>query len=302
MGNRLIGLCYAILFLTALTTACSVSSNTPVSHTNDNTEVATLTDIPPTSTSSDPVASDTPTATAVVEDVPGCAIGLGLRRETVDILLAYKDYPGFVMSANMLLADTYYPQLSGWIRTLGAPSLEELENKARRAEEENVDYEALSYGLETSITTPQDEWENLISSTGQAREIADSFEKLLVMGPGFRLMSQNEDSYPGMAEQTQIWMIQTQRLQINPPGDDYRREVERIINLIKQGNPKTQIWAQITFLPDRSPDAEEWLAYRDSIRDLVDGTFIGVYTWDSEDPEVLKENINLIFEEACKQT
>jgi hypothetical protein len=228
-----------------------------------------------------------------------CRIGLGLRRETVEVLLAFRDSPGLVMSGNLQLAAEHYPELEGWLRTLGAPSLEELENKAAHALEIGLEYEGLSYGLETSETTPEAEWRNLVGSTEQARGLADTFGKLLVMGPGFRLMSQNEDSYPGMAGHAQVWVIQTQRLQINPPGEAYRQEVERVVGLIREGNPDIQIWAQITFLPDRQPDAEEWLAYRQSILDLVDGTYIGVYIWDTQDPELILETIGLIFETAC---
>jgi hypothetical protein len=306
METRQIRVYLTYLALIAITAACSVSSSPPISPTNtlanDGAATVTPTVLLPSPTEENIVASNTPQITSTTTSLESCSLGLGLRRETAEILRNFRDYPGFVMSANLQLAVTYFPELDGWIRSLGAPSLEELEIKAARALDENLEFEGLSYGLETSVTTPEDEWTNLISSTEQARNIADSFAKLLVMGPGFRLMSKNEDSYPGMAAQSHIWMIQTQRLQVNPPGDVYRQEVERIINLVREGNPTAQIWAQITFLPDRPPDAAEWLAYRQAIQDLVDGTFIGVYTWDSEDPEVLKETINLIFEEACMQT
>jgi hypothetical protein len=72
------------------------------------------------------------------------------------------------------------------------------------------------------------------------------------------------------------------------------------VNLIREGNPDILVWAQINFLPDRQPDAEEWLAYRESILDLVDGTFIGIYTWGTEDPDVLIQEIDTIFARACQ--
>ena len=119
------------------------------------------------------------------------------------------------------------------------------------------------------------------------------------MGPGLRLMSQNEDKYAPMAALTDIWVFQTQRLQKNPPGPAYRQEVERVVNQIRDGNPDIEIWAQITLPPDREPDAEEWLAYRQSIADLVDGTYIGVYTWGSEDTDKLVATIETIFDDVC---
>lgn len=285
----------------AAATACQAISAVP-------TEVPapTITEVFTVTAGSAPTENEVPSSPTAASgtqepDVPeSCAIGLGLRQETAAILLAQRDHPGFVMSANMQLAVEYYPELSGWIRTLGAPSLAELETKASRAQDLGLEYEALSYGLETSVTTPEAEWRNLVAATQQARDLADVFGKQLVMGPGLRLMSENEGSYAEMASASSIWMIQTQRLQINPPGELYRQEVERIVSLLRSGNPEIEVWAQINFLPGEEPDPEEWLAYRESILDLVDGTFIGIYIWDSEDPEVLLGAITHIFETACK--
>lgn len=228
-----------------------------------------------------------------------CHMGLGLRQQTVPLVIAYQDHPGFVMTGSSGMAEEYFHPLKGWIRTLGAPSLEALEQKAMRAEENNIPYEALSYGLETSQSTPDEEWQDLIGSTRAARAIADKYDKLLVMGPGFRLMSQNEDKYPLMADLADIWVLQTQRLQVNPPGQDYRDEVERVVDLIRSGNPDISIWAQITLPPDREPDSSEWLAYRESIVDLVNGTYIGIYTWDSVDNDQLVMTAEEIFAQVC---
>jgi hypothetical protein len=198
------------------------------------------------------------------------------------------------------MAETYFPQLEGRIRALGAPSLEGLRQRAEEAERRGVRYEALSYGLETSRTTPEEEWQDLIGSTEKARAIADEYGKLLVMGPGFRLMSENWDKYPEMAALADLWVLQTQRLQVNPPGSEYRQDVQRVVDQIRAGNPNISIWAQITLPPDREPDAEEWLAYHSSIADLVEGTYVGVYTWGSEDPALLVKTIEAIFAAFCK--
>jgi hypothetical protein len=227
-------------------------------------------------------------------------LGTGLRRETAPILMAYKDHPGLVMSASAGLSEIYFPELEGWVRLLGAPSLDTLQQKAERAMETGLPYEALSYGLETSRSTPDEEWRDLVGSTQRARDISDNYGKLLAMGPGFRLMSRNEDKYPAMAALSDVWVLQTQQLQKNPPGPAYRQEVEGIVDLIRSGNPDVSIWAQITLPPDREPDAEEWLAYRELIVDLVDGTYLGVYTWDSVDPDQLVATIDTIFAAACE--
>jgi hypothetical protein len=234
----------------------------------------------------------------VVEN--GCALGVGLRQETVAVVLAHQDDLRLVMSASSSLASLHFPELEGVTRLLGAPSLEVLEQKAERALAEGVRYEALAYGLETSPTTPDAEWGDLMGSTEAAHAIADRYGKSLVVGPGFRLMSRHEDAYPAMAASSDLWMLQTQQLQKGPPGEDYREEVARITRLIRSGNPDIGVWAQITFPPDRKPDPEEWLAYRASIADLVDGTYIGIYTWDTLDPKELVAAIEAILATVCK--
>jgi hypothetical protein len=228
-----------------------------------------------------------------------CLLGTGLRRDVAPIVVSYGYSGGLVQASSVGIAEAYFPKLGGWIRALGAPSLEELRQKAEEAERRGVGYEALSYGLETSRTTPEEEWQDLIGSTEEARAIADEFGKLLVMGPGFRLMSQNWHQYPAMAALADIWVLQTQRLQVNPPGSEYRQEVQRIVNQIRTGNPDISIWAQITLPPDREPSADEWLAYQSYIADLVEGTYLGVYTWSSEDPDLLVATIESIFAAFC---
>jgi hypothetical protein len=229
----------------------------------------------------------------------GKPIGIGLRQQTTDIVLTYKNCTGLTMASSFAIANTYFPQLGGWFRVLGAPSLGALQTKAERARVTGLSYEALGYGLETSRSTPEQEWRNLIPSTQAARILADEYNKLLVMGPGFKLMSSNEDKYAPMASWTDVWMLQTQQLQKEPPAPSYREEVRRIVDLIRTDHPDIKIWAQITLPPDREPDATQWLEYRQLIEDLVDGTYIGVYTWDRVDNDMLKATIEAIFETVC---
>jgi hypothetical protein len=236
---------------------------------------------------------------ATAQPSSGNPIGIGLRQQTTDILLTYKNCTGLTMASSFELADIYFPQLGGWFRVLGAPSLETLQTKAERARINGLPYEALGYGLETSQSTPEQEWRNLIPSTQAAKNLVDGYDKLLVMGPGFRLMSRNEDKYAPMASWTDVWMLQTQQLQKEPPGPTYREQVRQIVDLIRTGRPDIKIWAQITLPPDREPDAAQWLEYRQLIVDLVDGTYIGVYTWDQVDNGTLKATIETIFETVC---
>jgi hypothetical protein len=108
-------------------------------------------------------------------------------------------------------------------------------------------------------------------------------------------MSQNRDLYPAMAALADVWVLQTQRLQVARPGAAYREAVKQEIDEIRAGNANIEIWAQITLPPDREPSADEWLAYRQSISDLVDGTYLGVYTWRTADPERLVATIERIL-------
>jgi hypothetical protein len=219
---------------------------------------------------------------------------MGLRTQTVPSVIQYADHPWLVMCASVDLAEEVYPGLESRFRILAAPSLETLRQKAEEARTRGIPYEALGYGLETSRSTPQEEWQDLVGSTEKARAIADEYGKLLVMGPGLRLMSRNRDQYPAMAALADVWVLQTQRLQLQPPGAAYREAVQPEIALIRAGNPNIEIWAQITLPPDREPNADEWLAYRQSIVDLVDGTYLGVYTWRSVDAERLVATIERI--------
>jgi hypothetical protein len=230
----------------------------------------------------------------------GCSIGTGLKDQTFNILSMYKKYGGLIITSSSEVAETYFPELGGLIRSLGGPSLEALQTKAERARNNALPYEVLAYGLETGKSTPDEEWNNLIESTSKAADIANEYNKLLAMGPGFRLMSENEDKYAPMAAMADIWILQTQQLQRYPPGPSYRDEVQRIVNLIHSGNPNIQIWGQITFPPDQNPDIEEWLAYHQLISgQVVDGTYIGVFTWDTVPHDILIAAIESIFTTVC---
>ncbi|MCX7013860.1 MAG: hypothetical protein NTW86_15135 [Candidatus Sumerlaeota bacterium] len=226
-----------------------------------------------------------------------CPLGTGLREETASIILKYKEHPGMVMAPSAELAAKVFPQIPGWLRVLGAPSLPKLKESGQLGREMAIPYESLTYGLETGKSTPEEEWHDMIGSTRKAKDICDQFGKQLMMGPGGRLMSQNEDKYVPMTALSEFWVFQTQRYQIDPPGEQYRKNVEATVKKIKEGNPKIIIWAQITFPPFKEPNAEEWLAYRRCITDVVDGAYVGAYTWDQYG-EQLPKAIETIFQEV----
>lgn len=282
--------------ITMILTACSLNASQELIGSPTNAPTLVL-DTPTSAPNTPAVAS--PTTMDIANGGPECNIGLGLRAETIDVVLRYKDQIGMVMTASSALAEQYFDQLEGTIRLIGAPSLAEMQQKAQRAASNQVPYEALAYGLETGKSTPDEEWQDLVGSTEKARLLVEEFDKQLVMGPGFKLLSDNEDQYSPMGALADVWMLQTQQLQKGPPDSEYRREVERIVALVRAENPDIAVWAQITLPPDRAPDADEWLAYRMEIADLVDGTYIGVYTWDAVDQEALTAVISRIIETAC---
>jgi hypothetical protein len=75
--------------------------------------------------------------------------------------------------------------------------------------------------------------------------------------------------------------------------------VQRVIDLIQAGNPEIVIWAQIVVPPGRKPSPDTWLAYHNQIADLVDGTYVGIYTWSLADEQPLIETLQAIFTSVC---
>ncbi len=224
-----------------------------------------------------------------------CPLGVGLRRDTIELHLAYPPAGRFVMVGSVGPAWDYFPQLEGALRVLVAPSLEQLRQLAGRADQVGVDYDALGYGLERGRHTTAEEQADPLGATEQAAELADQYDKLLVLGPGFQLMQDHWSDYAGMAALVDVWIFQTQRLQVSPPGPEYRQAVEEVVSELRAGNPEIEIWAQISVTPGRAAiSVEEYLAYRESIVDLVDG----VYVMDVNDPN-RPRTLEAIFAAVC---
>lgn len=218
-----------------------------------------------------------------------------MRRDTTELQLAYRLPGRLYMTGSAGMGGEYFGQLEVGLRVLVGASLTRLQELSERAEEEGVPYEALAYSLEAGRNTPIEEQRDLVGATRQAAQVAHEHGKLLIMGPGFKLMEANWADYPSMAAYADVWVIQSQRLQVDPPGPGYRREIERTINQIRAGNPTVSIWVQISVTPGaRILSAEEVLAYRESIADLVDG----VYIYDSRDPS-RPETLQAIFAAVC---
>jgi hypothetical protein len=133
--------------------------------------------------------------------------------------------------------------------------------------------------------TPREELDDYLGSVKKARELVKDYGSPLVMGPGLIEMAKREHLYAKMAEFCDIWMIQTQRLQIDwdsgqpVPAERYRKEVKRVVELLKKGNPRIQVFVQIIPLqatPERKKAfaAERLVSYLRAVEDLVDGAKI----------------------------
>jgi hypothetical protein len=234
-------------------------------------------------------------APTVAYSSASCPVGAGLRKDTLDLQLAYQGPERFYLCWSSSLAEAYFDQLEGGFSVLVGPSLARLKELAEQAEQAGLPYEALGYNLEARRNTPITEQTNLVSATQQAADLAHKHGKMLVMLPGFKLMSANWSDYPRMAAYADVWLIQSQRLQVHPPGLAYRQEVERVIKQIQTGNPDVSIWVQISVTPGKQVlSAEEVLAYRQAIADLADGVFI----YDAQDPN-RPETLEAIFVAVC---
>jgi len=158
------------------------------------------------------------------------------------------------------------------------PGVRETINTLRRAgvAPERV---IIAYNPERQPGTPTQEMDDLVGSARRAREIARAYGALLLVGPGLREMEQREDLYPELAKHCDIWLIQSQRLQLDPitrrpiEPADYRAKVKRIVDRLCAGNPDIRIFVQVVTTSERGRSemtAEQVVAYLRAVEDLVD--------------------------------
>jgi hypothetical protein len=139
--------------------------------------------------------------------------------------------------------------------------------------------------------TPREELDDYLGSVKKARELVKDYGAPLIMGPGLIEMAKREHLYSEMAKHCDIWMIQSQRLQLDPETQEpssnerYREEIERIVRLLRQDNPEIQVFVQIIPLkatPERRAafTAERLASYLLAVENLVDAAKI--YGGDTE--------------------
>ena len=140
----------------------------------------------------------------------------------------------------------------------------------------------IGYNPERAPGTTPEEMDNLLESVIAAKEMADGFGCPLLVGPGLREMQQREELYPQLAKHCDIWLIQSQSLQMHitrelKTPEEYRAGVERIVEMLREGNPEIQVFVQI--VAGGKPDgdlftAEELVERIRAIEDLVDAVRI----------------------------
>lgn len=141
----------------------------------------------------------------------------------------------------------------------------------------------LAYNPERRPDRPAQEMDNLVASARRAMEMAQDYGAPLLIGPGLKEMEQREHLYPELAKCCDIWMIQSQRLQLDErtrkPVETavYRERVKRIADRLREGNPRIQIFVQIVTTAERGTailTAEQVAAFARSIEDIADAVRI----------------------------
>jgi hypothetical protein len=141
----------------------------------------------------------------------------------------------------------------------------------------------IAYNPEGQPGTPKEEFRDLVASTRKAKQMAQTYGAPLLVGPGLRDMEGRKHLYPELAKACDMWMIQSQRLQLDETTrkpvavDVYRRKVKEIVDRLREGNPKIRIFVQLVTTSERGATvlkAEQVVAFARSIEDLVDAVRI----------------------------
>jgi hypothetical protein len=141
----------------------------------------------------------------------------------------------------------------------------------------------IGYNPERQPGTPSGEMDELVESVRRAQVMARAYGAPLLVGPGLRDLQRREHLYPELAKHCDIWLIQSQRLQMDPATRhvftpaEYRAKVEAIVQSLREGNPEIQVFVQVLASGRRDEvlfTAEQVVAYARAIEDLVDAVRI----------------------------
>ncbi len=141
----------------------------------------------------------------------------------------------------------------------------------------------IAYNPERSPGTPSFELDDLVGSARAAKAMSDAYGAPLLVGPGLREMMTRESLYPELAKICDIWLIQSQRLQLDADTRkpvapaEYRTRVKRIVDILRQANPNIRIFVQVVTTAERGTTdltAGQVVAFALAIEDLVDAVRI----------------------------
>lgn len=244
--------------------------------------------------------------------------------------LALDGYTGLAGTPTYSMGAEHFDNLHNWDKVFICNSHDCLNERAQRAAQESLAYDYLAYDPERQEGVPDEEKYNLPWATQTARQIADEWGKPLIISYSTRQLHQEaeERGYDWndpsavvamLAPYGDVWLIQAAdeywRLEDNtirpilsqrvyPPGDEFRAEVQRWVGWIKSANPNIKIWIQLGLqrigVPgENEPSADLFLAYRDSIADLVDGIYITPIYGSIEQLPIANQEMVEVFHRAC---
>lgn len=232
-------------------------------------------------------------------------IGFGLNREIGDLVLTMRGKNDFVdtMVRGSGLNEMKRLTARGVKVSSVFLSLTQMRETISTLKKSGIKCAYLAYNPEQNQRIPRAELDDFVGSVKRAKELATAYGAPLVVGPGMRFMTSREGDYAKAAPYADVWLIQSQRFQIDrdtskhATPEEYRKNVQRIVNLIHQGNPQTKIWVQIIICPGARPGndfpAEEIVSLAQAIEDIVDA--VRIYTAGAaKGTETLKEVLQLL--------
>jgi len=188
-------------------------------------------------------------------------IGFGLGRETGELALNMAGENDFVdtMARGAGLREMNRLTARGVKVPCVFLSLDQMRETITTLQENKIKCAYLAYNLEQYQRAPRAELDDFVGSVKQAKELAAAYGAPLVVGPGMRFMAERERDYAKAAPYADVWLIQSQRFQVDPETgrhatpEEYRENVRRIADLIHTANPRTRIWVQIVVCPGGRP-------------------------------------------------
>lgn len=234
--------------------------------------------------------------TAFSEPRNGARLGIGFlwtrqSRQVVSKLTSAQDFVDVILDPGKLdIFDIVKPPVRVACISLALrktptrpfPGIKETIETLRKADIP-PDRVIIAYNPERSPGTPSSELDDLLASVRAAKTLAEAYGAPLLVGPGLREMMNSEQLYPELAKVCDIWLIQSQRLQLDAdtrkPVDptEYRTKVKRIVNILRQANPTIRIFVQVVTTAERGATvltAEQVAAFALAIEDIVDAVRI----------------------------